>query len=360
MEFRPIEYMEWAKGRSSAAVNLSRSGADALSLRDLPLSLADMDINGEDAYGYPPLVRAIAARSGAGEENVVPTLGTSQAIFFACAALLERGDRVVIEKPAYEPFLSCARAVGAEIHRFERKFKDGYGIDPDSFRGALPDKTKLVILSNLHNPSGSFLAAGTIRELAAAAADKGAWLFVDEVYLEHMPGGAGRSAFGLAENILIGSSLTKVYGLAGLRCGWLLAPPSLVERMRRIMDHLFVQHVYIGEMLAARLFPLLDSVREGNRPLFEENRRTVRGFIEQSAALEWVEPAAGIIGFPRVKKGPSGDALAGLLRERYETSIVPGRFFEDPRHFRLGFGVAPEVLARGLANIERVLAHWDG
>lgn len=113
MEFQPIEYMEWAKLKSCGAVNLSRSGMPGLSLRDLPLSLEGLDINGEQPYGLPPLLEAIASRYGAQPENVVPTVGTSQAIFFACAALLERGDAVLVERPAYEPLLSCARVLGA-------------------------------------------------------------------------------------------------------------------------------------------------------------------------------------------------------------------------------------------------------
>jgi aspartate/methionine/tyrosine aminotransferase len=213
-------------------------------------------------------------------------------------------------------------------------------------------------LSNLHNPSGAFLPGKTIRELADAAGTKGAWLFIDEVYLEFLPAADARPAFGLAENIFTGSSLTKVFGLAGFRCGWILAPAPLAGKMRRMMDHLFVQHVFVGEMLAARAFPLLDSIRERNRPLFEANQRTVQRFIERTPALVWAAPAAGIVGFPRLRGDRTGDALAGILRERYGTAVVPGSFFEDPRHFRLGFGVRPEVLTQGLANIGEALAEW--
>ncbi|MGA2586976.1 MAG: pyridoxal phosphate-dependent aminotransferase [Candidatus Aminicenantales bacterium] len=356
MEFQPIEYMEWAKLKSFGAVNLSRSGMPGLSLRDLPLSLEGLDINGEQPYGLPPLLEAIASRYGARPENVVPTVGTSQAIFFACAALLERGDAVLVERPAYEPLLSCARVLGAEIRRFERRFEDGYQIDPDHFRAALSDKTKLVVLTNLHNPSGAFLSGDRIRTLAHEAHLRGAWLFIDEIYLEYMGGNEARSSFGLAENLFTASSLTKVYGLAGLRCGWILAPAPLAGKMRRLMDYLFVEHVYIGEMLAVRVFPHLDAIREKNRPLIERNRETVRRLMAEEPALAWVEPPAGIVGFPRVSGPLDGDALAGILSQRFDTTVVPGRFFEDPRHFRLGFGVPTEILARGVANIKKALA----
>jgi len=350
MDFQPIEYMEWAKLKSRAAVNLSRSGVADQSLKGLGLSLEGLDINGPNPYGYAPLLEAIAARYGAKPENVVPTTGASQGIFFACAALLDRGDRVLVEKPAYDPLLACPRAVGAEVLRIERRFENRYQIDSREFRTALSLKPKLVILTNTHNPTGAFLSRERIVELASEARSAGAMLFIDEIYLEFMPGEAATS-FGLAENIFVGSSLTKVFGLSGLRCGWLLAPASLAAKMRRLVDHLFVEPVFIGEQISARAFPLLDSIKIRNAPLFERNLKMVGEFIETEKGLEWVEPAAGIVGFPRTTGALTGDALAGILRERYDTSVVPGTFFEDARHFRLGFGVAPEMLAAGLANI---------
>jgi hypothetical protein len=355
MKFESIEYMEWAKLESKAGINLSRSGVAGLELKDLDMDLTGLEINGDHSYGYPPLLEAIAARYGAQEDQVVPAVGTSLAVFIACAAVLEKGDGVAIEKPAYEPLRSVPRAIGAEITRFERPYEVGYKVDRDRFGSALAANPKLVILTNLHNPSGAYLARPQIQALAFEAQRKGAFVFVDEVYLEYMAGSEAGSSFGLAENIIVASSLTKVFGLAGFRCGWLLAPAPLARKMRRVMDHLTVEHVYIAEQLAARAFPLLDAIKERNRPLFENNRRTVRNFIRETDELEWQEPAGGVIGFPRVKGPFDGDALARILREQYDTSVVPGRFFEDSRHFRLGFGVPPQTLAQGLENIKKAL-----
>jgi aspartate/methionine/tyrosine aminotransferase len=354
MEFEPVRYMEWAKLKSRAAVSLNRSGAADWSLGDLGLSLEGLEINGDNPYGYPPLLEAIAARYGAKSENVVLTVGASQGIFFACAVLVDRGDRVLIEKPAYEPLLSCARAVGADILRIERRFENRYQIDPDEFKAALALRPKLVILTNAHNPTGALLAMDAILELASEARSAGAMVFIDEIYLEFAAAEPATS-FGLADNIFVGSSLTKVFGLSGLRCGWLLAPEPLASRMRRLVDYLFVEHVFIGEQIAARVFPVLDSIKNKNRPLIEQNLRTISEFIRQEKRLEWVEPEAGIVCFPRTRGGLTGDALAGILHERFDTAVVPGSFFEDARHFRLGFGVGPDVLAQGLANIGSAL-----
>jgi aspartate/methionine/tyrosine aminotransferase len=355
MDFESVAYMEWAKLRSSSPVNLSQSGVPGLSLKDLPVGLEGCDINGDHAYGYPPLLEAIAARAGTHPDNVVPSLGASEAVFLACAALLGRGDRALIEKPGYEPFVSCARMAGAEIHRWERRFENGYGLDLDEFEAAIPDGTKLVLMTNLHNPSGAFLPREDVRSLAEAAGRKGAMVFIDEIYMDYLDAARGRTAFGAADNIFTASSLTKVYGLSGLRCGWILAPAPLARKLRRLVDHLFVVHVFIAEQIAARLFPHLDAIRERNRALHESNRRAVAELIAAEPRLSWVEPPAGILGFPRVEGTARGDALADALMARYGTSVVPGRFFEDPRHFRIGWGVATEVLAEGLENIRSAL-----
>jgi aspartate/methionine/tyrosine aminotransferase len=355
MKFESVAYMEWAKFRSSAPINLGQSGVPGLSLRDLPVGLEGCDINGDHAYGYPPLLEAIAARAGAHRDNVVPSHGASEAIFLACAALLDKGDRVLVEKPGYEPFISCAKAVGAEIHRWERRFEKGYGYDPDEFEAAIPDRTKLVLMTNPHNPSGAFIPREDVRALAQAAGRRGAMVFIDEIYLDSLDAARGRTAFGAADNIFTASSLTKVYGLSGLRCGWIVAPAPLARTLRRVVDHLSVLHVFIAEQIAARLFPHLEAIKETNRALHESNRKMVAEFIAAEPRLSWIEPPAGILGFPRVEGPAGGDALAEILKTRYGTSVVPGGFFEDPRHFRIGWGVAADVLAKGLENIRSAL-----
>jgi aspartate/methionine/tyrosine aminotransferase len=358
MHVDPIVYMEWAKNRPEARINLSLSGWDDLSWRDLALDRKGLDINGEHAYGYGPLIEALASRYGVSEDSVVTTNGASQAVFFACAALIEPGDEVLVEKPAYEPLLAVPRFFRARLKRLERRFEDGYAVDPDTLRAAISPRTKLVILTNLHNPSGVLLSQKAVKELALTAAEKGVMILVDEIYLEFAEGRKGTTSFPLSENIIVASSLTKVYGLGGLRCGWLLAPASLAGKVKRLVDYVSVEGVFIGEQISARVFNRLDSIRARNAPMIKRNLAVVRDFIRGEKGLHWVEPAHGIICFPRIEASLDGDELLRLLLERYETSVVPGHFFEARKHFRLGFGVPTPVLKRGLRNIRKVLAGY--
>jgi aspartate/methionine/tyrosine aminotransferase len=355
MKFRSFEYMEWAKLVPAAANNLSRSGMGVPGWDELGVDLRELALYGDHPYGYEPLLQAIAERADTASGNVVIVAGASQAIFLTAAALLEPGDHVLVERPAYEPLLSVPRVLGAEVSRIERRFEDGYRIDLDRLAASLTPRTKLLVLTNLHNPSGAFLTREEIAAVAALAARTGAYVFVDEVYLEFLDGPKGRTSYGAADNIIVAGSLTKAYGLAGLRCGWILPPPPLASLFRHVVDHVFVEHVFMAEQLAARIFPRLDDLRRRNQAVIGPNHARVAAFMAAEPRLEWIEPENGIIAFPRINGPGSGDELARLLKERHETSVVPGRFFEEPRHFRMGFGAAPEVLERGLKAIGRAL-----
>ncbi len=353
MQIDPVVYMEWAKTKPKAKINLSQSGVADMSLNDLDLVRADLDINGNQPYGYPPLIEAIASAYEVDEKNVLPTLGASQAIFFSCAAVIEYGDDVLVEKPAYEQLLAVPRFFKANVKRFERRFKDGYAVDLDHFRSVLTPRTKLVILTDLHNPSGVQLSAAAVKDLALAAGEEGAMVLVDEIYLEFIK--PRQTSFHSADNMIVASSLTKAYGLGGLRCGWILAPSFLTEKMRRFLDHDNVEGVFIGEQISAKVFSQLDCFRAKTAPVIEKNLSLLRDFMREENKLRWVEPDGGIACFPRIEARLDGGQLSRLLLEKYETLVVPGHFFEEQKHFRLGYGVPAPVLEQGLRNIKSVL-----
>ncbi len=355
MNIRSVAYLEWAKARPAAAVNLGLSGLAGPALADLGIDWASLTLNGQHPYGYPPLLEAIAARHGTEVGSVCPTLGASQGIFSVCAALAGAGAAVLAEKPAYEPLLAVPRLLGAEVRRFERRFENGYRVDPDEFRAALGTGTKLVLMTNPHNPSGIALPREEVRRLAEIAAERGATLLVDEIYLEFLEGAASRTSFGAAPNIAVTSSLTKVFGLSGLRCGWILARGGLAATLRKLMDHMFVEQVLVGEQIAAKLFAGLDGMKAAAAPLIDANLRTVRGFMGRQDALEWVEPSRGIISFPRLRGAGDAGELARRLLEEHGTCVVPGRFFEEDRSFRLGFGIPKDELDRGLRSLRAVV-----
>lgn len=360
MKIEPIAYLEWAKFPGKIRINLSRSGLPDLSLSELPVKLEtkDLDISGANPYGYQPLIEAIANRYSVSPEEVIPTQGASQAIFMTCAVILNQGDTVAVEKPAYEPLLRCPQLLGAGVVRLERRLENGYRIDLDDYRKVLNEGAKLVILTNLHNPTGVWLTKEEVNLLAREAEKVGAYLFLDEIYLEFLSGAAGQSAFGLNDRVIVASSLTKVYGLGGLRCGWVLAPKKIAGSFRRLMDYLIVEGVFIGEKIASLVFPYLDEIRAKSLPVIERNRQLLIEFISSEEKLRWVAPAGGVVCFPRLVAGGNGDEFSFQLLSEAGIRVVPGSFFEAPAHFRLGYSVPTETLRQALEAMHSLLTRW--
>ena len=362
MEFKPIKYMEWMKTKGHAKYNLCPSGVSSLSLKELGVGIEDLEIYGENSYGYLPLIEAIANKYQVHEDNVMLAIGTSFALFLVCALLLNQGERarVLVERPAYEPLWAVPQAFGGQIVRLDRGYGQGYAFDLDEFEKHLSENVKFVLLTNLHNPSGVSLSTSMLKEMAEAANKKGVFLVIDEVYLEFLDGEAGRTSFHLADNIIVISSLTKVFGLAGLRCGWILAPPEIVGKMKIFLDYSLVEGVFIGELISSKMFDQLASIKLRKKERIHQNVNLIKSFIESESRLTWIEPSGGIICFPRIETGLSGDELAKILREDFDTAIIPGRLFESPQHFRLGMDVEPFVLAEVLEQIRDVLARYAG
>ncbi len=357
MEFKPIKYMEWMKTRGHAKYDLCPSGVSNLSLKELGVGIEDLEIYGENSYGYLPLIQAIAKRYQVHEDNVMLAVGTSFALFLVCALLLNKGgNKVLVERPAYEPLWAVPQAFGGQIVRLDRKYEQGYAFDLDEFEKQLSENVKFVLLTNLHNPSGVSLSTSMLKNMAEAANKKGVFLVVDEVYLEFLDGEVGQTSFHLADNIIVISSLTKVFGLPGLRCGWILAPPEIVEKMKVFLDYSLVEGVFIGELISSKMFDQLASIKLRKKERIHQNVNLIKGFIEDESCLTWIEPSGGIICFPRIESGLSGDELARILREDFDTAVIPGSLFESPQHFRLGMDVESFVLAEVLEHIKEILA----
>ncbi|HEV8374813.1 MAG TPA: pyridoxal phosphate-dependent aminotransferase [Candidatus Polarisedimenticolia bacterium] len=354
-EMKHSVYMTWAKRHAAARFNLANSGMLPCAPADIPIPPGGIEFNGRDPEGYPPLREAIAAKYGVTSDRVVPAQGTSGANFLACATLLERGDEVLVERPAYEPLLAVVRYLGAEVKRFERSLEDGYRLDIEAIRGLLSPRVKLVVLTSPHNPSGVVADPGDLQRLAGLCAESGAWLMVDEVYRDILFEDAPPSAAHLGDRALATGSLTKSYGLGGLRCGWILCEENLAERMRRMNDLMGVMGPRPAEMLGWSAFRALPTFEKRTRSLIEPNTRLAHRFIEEHAdLLECVVPTRSVTLFPRLKSAASADLLHERLRAR-DTSIVPGRFFEAPQHFRLGFGVSTDDVSAGLLHLSEVL-----
>jgi aspartate/methionine/tyrosine aminotransferase len=348
-------YMEWAKLHSQARFTLSGSGVVDYRLADLPVRLTDLELTGPSTYGWPPLQERLAAKCGVGTHNVVAAIGTSMANYLALAALVDPGDEVVVERPAYEPLLSAALYLGADVRRFERRAADAFAVDPDEVARAVTPRTKAIVLTNLHNPSSALVDQETLRRVGAIAARVGARVLVDEVYLDTLFERAPPSSFHLDPGtFVVTSSLTKAYGLSGLRCGWVVADPELARRMWRINDLCGAVPAHPAERLSAIALDHLGEIGGRARALLETNRGIWNEWLDGRTDLETTRLDRGTTAFPRLARG-NADEFCARLRERYETSVVPGRFFEMPDHFRVAVCCPTETLRAGLEGLSAAL-----
>jgi aspartate/methionine/tyrosine aminotransferase len=345
--------MEWSKKRASPRFDLAGSNVLACTLDDLDGAREAIALTGHNDNGYEPLVEAIARRYGISAAQVVTANGTSGANFQVCAALLEAGDDVLVEQPGYDPLCGAPRLLGANIVRFERRFEDGFRLDPDRVAEAITPRTRLVIVTGPHNPSGAFADRAALAEIGRIAASAGAHVLVDEVYLD-VAGAVIEPAAMLGDTFVSTSSLTKSYGLSSLRCGWAISSPALAEKIRRARDVIDGTGSIVSERLSTLAFSQLDKLAARTAALLAANRALVDDFLRRHPELETV-PSSGTVVFPRLRGVADTSRFAERLFVERETAIVPGRFFQAPAHFRIGFGGKTGALQGGLAAVSAAL-----
>lgn len=347
-------YMQFAKLRSEAKYNLASSGITSYPLAELPVKLEDLEVCGPTLYGYAPLLERLARLNGVIPDCVVTAAGTSMANHLALAALLEPGEEALVERPTYELLVTTLQYLGTNVRYFDRRMEDGFRLDPKEVERQITARTRLIVLTNLHNPTGVLIDEPALRAVGDLAKAHGARVLVDEVYLELLFDQRPHPAIHWGDHFVVTSSLTKAYGLSGLRCGWILACPELAHRMWHINDLYGVNAAYPAELLSVIALDNLDRVTKRARRILEANRPPLEEFLRSRNDLDCVLPPFGTIAFPKLLNG-TVENLDHLLREKYETSIVPGSYFDMPQNFRIGIGGDPAMTRVGLQELAAAL-----
>jgi hypothetical protein len=354
-----FEYMRFAKEvQFKGPFNLTGSGFPSLPPGALAIPSDKLALTIKEAYGVPSLIEAVARRYGVPAEEVCLAPGTSGVNFFLLGAILSPGDEIVVEQPAYEILWKLPALFGARAVRWRREPETGFRADPSTLLPLLGPRTKAVLITNPHNPSGAVVPPDDLARIARLTSERGIALVADEVYLDFVPGAApARRLGGLAVST---ASLTKAYGLGGLRVGWALAPAELVETLNRFHDLASVQLPSPSQAFALEAFARLDSLRSSVRARFLENFPAVDRWVRESGFLSWTPSQGTLFGFPRLTNGVDSTDLCDLLAREYGTYLVPGRFFDGmDDHFRVGFGGDPAVVAEGLARVTKAVRRLE-
>ena len=359
MQFRIIELFDWIKRLPPDLINLTSSRISGpASLDDLGLVGENLPIEGDNLYGYQPLKEVIASRYNTDPDHVAITPGASMANFALFAALADRGDRIMVENPVYQPFVHTTKAItGREPLLFERHRRNQYQIE-DEQTELKDENIRLMMLTNLQNPTGVFDPPETITRLAESIARQNGWLIVDEVFLPFLDGYDRICSAQLHDRIISTCSLTKVWGLSGLRVGWVIAQPEIVKKVEYTMDYMHVVQSFLTDHIAW----LILSDETLNRSLLDNARRTadtnlkpVTDHFSKISQFEYVTPAGGLSILIRFRDGRDATPFVNRLQRDYGVVVVPGHYFGVADGFRLSFGIDSDQLKLGLDSIKKLM-----
>jgi capreomycidine synthase len=304
-------------------------------------------------------VREAAARrwTGGDANRVMVTHGSTEANFLIAHALLQPGDEVVALDPIYPQLRAVAETIGCRVRPWPLRPELGWRPDLAELDRLVTGDTRMVVVNFPHNPTGATLTPAEQDALLAACARTGAYLvwdaaFADLVYdAAPLPDVATRY-----ERALSMGTLSKAYGLPGLRVGWCLAAPAVLERMIRVRDYLTLHLSPLVELLAASALDHADAILAEKRALARRNRARVEAWIaEQDGAVSWTPPAGGVCGFPALHEVPDVEAFCHRLARAHRVLLVPGTCFGVQGHVRLGFGGPADTLETGLERLSAAL-----
>ena len=351
-------YMTWAKHHAKARWDLTGSNMLPCTIDDLPGARDAMALYGRNDEGWPPLVDAVAKRFGCSTSEVATATGGSGANFLALASLVRSGDHVLVESPGYDPHGGVARFLGAEVTSFRRRWEDGFRLDPEAVAKAVTSRTRAIVITNLHNPTGAFASRGELEEIGALARSIDAKVVVDEVYLDAGFDVDSTPAARFGPEFISTSSLTKSYGLAGVRVGWLLADPQTVARCLRVRDIVDAVGSIPSETIGAFAFEHLDRLLDRARAILRENHHLMAEFVDSREELTWVVPAGGGVAFPRLDGVEDVAEFVRSAHEQKEVGVTPGALFGAPEHFRVALAGERTVLEEGLRRLGEALDDW--
>jgi aspartate/methionine/tyrosine aminotransferase len=364
MSFRPFEMERWQSTyENRVAFNLSESGVHPLSVREL-LELSGSGDLGDILLGYgqsngsDELRSKIALLYGCTDDAVIATNGSAEANFIAMWELVQPGDRIAIIVPTYMQTYGLAQNFGVHVTEIWLREENGWQPDPSDIRAAIDDRTRAVIVTNPNNPTGAILEAEARSAIIGAAQRVGAWIIADEVYRgAEISGPETPSFFGEHDRVIATGSLSKAYGLPGLRIGWTVAPPPLAANLWARKDYMTISPGELTDRIASiALDPAVrPRVLERTRRYLRSGLQVLEPWLRDAGVFSYKLPDAGAICYARYHLDINSSELAERLRAEQSVLIVPGDHFGMDGYVRIGFGNPREQLQVALERIRECL-----
>lgn len=368
MRIENLVMEDWLADNQFVKYNLAESGATDLSLGEL------LDICGEDIENLKPLSLINPDTMGSIElrkeiskcykkvdvDNVLVTCGMSEALFSFFNVILNPGDEVIAEFPGFQPLYQVPASIGCKIRFLDLLECENYIPEPKKIEKLVTKKTKLIIINNPHNPTGSTADKRKIEEIAEIAREIDAYLLFDEHY-KFLPLVEGTdllpSGFDICKTlhkkVAATGSITKCFGVNGLRVGWLISNPDLLDECRSYKDYLTHVTPPINDYLA--MISLKNKnrlIRLKKKSILENLNRLNRFMSKNSNFLEYIPPTGGVVCFPKLKSNGNSKYFCRGLLEKYDLSLLPGFAFDASPYFRLNFGVESKHFGEALELVQ--------
>ncbi len=331
-------------GYGAIEYNLAESSARDLPFKELGVDLSEVILAYGEHRGALALRELIVADSqNLYPDDVLTTTGAVMALFLVATTLLDKKDHVVVIRPNYATNVETPRSIGCESSIIDLNFDNGYELDVEKIRAALRSNTRLISITNPHNPTGKIFPASSITALVKIAEEHRCYLLVDETYrdLNFQTALAPYAAEASAKVISI-CSFSKAYGAPGIRVGWAVCRDrKLMHDLLAAKEQIVLGNGIIEEEIARHLLANKNAFLEPIHQHIRKNFQIFKGWIAGQNLLEWNEPQAGVVAFVRLKESYALDApgFSKALFEDYKTVVGHGRWFEQPDHyFRIGFG----------------------
>ena len=366
--FIPFELERWqSTWENRVRFNLSESGVHPLTIQELlglagasAMPLLEVRLGYSQSNGTDLLRQRIAALyPGASPDQVLVTTGSSEANFVVCWRLIEPGDKVAVMIPNYQQTWGLAQNFGAQVRPIQLHEKEGWEPYAEEIRAAIAPGTKLVVVTNPHNPTGHVLSDGARTVIVDRCADVGAWLLADEVYQgAERDGKTTPSFWGSYDKAIVVNGLSKAYGLPGLRIGWIVAPPALTQEVWARHDYTTIGPSGASDHLAAvALDPRVrDKLIERTRRILHANYPVMEAWLKRFGdTFVWHPPRAGAICWARYRQALAAPEIVEQLRAQHGVLLVPGDHFGMPGFLRFGFGGELQHFQEALAETERGL-----
>lgn len=367
MQIKPFRIEQYfGKYEFTAKYLLSSSDAESRTIQEL----LDLEPGSHDRFlkhwcgytespGAPALREVISSMyRGIKPEDVLVTAATEEGIFVLYHALLSPGDHVIVETPCYESALELARSTGAQISEWRRCFENGWAHDLTALEKLIQPSTKIIYINTPHNPTGLLMAASAFQQVMKLASARGIIVFCDEVYreLEHDPANRLPAACEIYERAVSLGSMSKTYGLPGVRLGWLASKDA--EILNRCLEFKYYTTICSSapsEFLSALALRHREVLIQRNREIVLRNLPLLDSFLRQHSNLfEWVKPNASPIGFARFKPQRDVQSFCENVVKNSGVLLLPGTVYDQPGHIRFGYGRKnmPESLAQLSAYLD--------